>query len=368
VTRTRDAILLGALLVLVALAFDAPALDVPGVALVLLGVVCELWVRAAARDLTVERELARTRAVEEEPVDVGVLIRSPAIGAPSGELDDPFLDGRTALLRPGRRAQRIRIRASFARRGRRRLGAPAVIVRDPLGMTRRSVTGGRADELLILPRTEPLTDAARGDGQRPGPWLRTLSLAADVDLDGLRPYRPGTSASRIYWPGLARGGDLSERRLRSGSDERALVVLDTRTSNPADLDAAVRAAASICRHLGEGRGCRLGLPGMRRALEIGPGLRGWEAAHTHLALVERGGRPSATALAQRRGLLIWVSAERLTRAPDALVHSGAGTRLLVVPGTLAAGRPAFAVAGCTAYLLGAGRRPVAAVAAAGATR
>ena len=255
-------------------------------------------------------------------------------------------------------------RASFARRGRRRLGAPTVIVRDPLGMTTRRVTGGQAAELLILPRTEPLSEAGRVGGKRPGPWLRTLSLAADVDLDGLRPYRPGTSASRIYWPGLARGGDLSERRLRSGSDERALVVLDARTSRPEDLDAAVRAAASICRHLGEHRGCRLGLPGLRRALEIGPGLRGWEAAHTHLALVERGGRPSASALAQRRGLLIWVSAERLTRAPEALVHSGAGTRVLVVPGTLAAGRPAFTVAGCTAYELGEGRRPPAAAAAA----
>ena len=151
-TRTRDAILLGALLVLVALAFDAPALDVPGVALVLLGVACELWVRAAARDLSVERELARTRAVEEEPIDIGVVIRSATIGAPSGELDDPFLDGRRALLRPGRRAQRIRIRASFARRGRRRLGPPTVIVRDPLGMTTRRVTGGQAAELLILGR------------------------------------------------------------------------------------------------------------------------------------------------------------------------------------------------------------------------
>jgi hypothetical protein len=102
---------------------------------------------------------------------------------------------------------------------------------------------------------------------------------------------------------------------------------------------------------------------MRRALDIGPGLRGWEAAHVQLALVERGGRPSATALAQRRGLLIWVSAERLSRAPEALVRSGAGTRLLVVPGALPAGRRAFSVAGCTAYVLGEARRPGAAVSA-----
>lgn len=367
-TRTRDTVLLGLLLIAVALLFDAPALDVPGAALVLIGVVCELWVRAAAREIAVERELARTRVVEDEPVEVGVIVRSATIGCPSGELDDPFLGGRRARLRPGRRVQRIRIRARFARRGRRRLAPPSVIVRDPLGMTTRTVRGDEAAELLVLPRTEPLAEPGHVGGRRPGPWLRTLSLAADVDLDGLRPYRPGTSASRIYWPGLARGGELTERRLRSGSDERALVVLDARTSRPEDLDAAVRAAASICLHLGERRGCRLGLPGMHRALEVGPGLRGWAAAHAQLALVERGGRPSAAALAQRRGLLIWVSAERLHRAPEALVRSGAGTRILVVPGVLPAGRAAFGVAGCTAYVLGDARRAGVAVAAAGAFR
>lgn len=367
-TRTRDTALLGLLLLAVALAFDAPALDVPGAALLVVAVVCELWVRAAVADLEVTRELPRTRGIEEEPVEADVLIRSAAIGAPSGELEDPLLGGRPAPLRPGRRAQRIRIQATFARRGRRRLAAPRVLVRDPLGMTTGAVGGGGAAELLILPRTEPVLDLGHAGGRRPGPWLRAVTAAADADLDGLRPYRAGTSASRIYWPGLARGGELAERRLRSGSDERALVVLDTRTASQEDLDAAVRAAASIARRLGEGQGCRLGLPGLRRALEIGPGLRGWEAAHTQLALVDAGGRPSAAALAQRRGLLIWVSAARLTRPPDALVHSGAGMLVLVVPGPPADGRAAFTVAGCSGRILGSGRRPAAGARVAGAAR
>lgn len=363
-TRTRDTVLIGLLLIFTALLFDAVPLYVPGVALVVLGGACELWVRAAVGDVSVERVLTRTRVVEDEPLDVDVVIHSPVIGFPSGDLDDSFLDGRLIPLRPGRRVQHIRIKARFSRRGRRRLAAPTVVVRDPLGMTARTVTGTEDAEVLVLPRTEPLAIAARVRGDRPGPWLRTLAQAADVDLDGLRPYRTGTSASRIYWPGLARGGELSERRLNSGSDERALVVLDARAAHSQDLDAAVRAAASICRDLGERTGCRLLLPGMRRGLEIGPALRGWEAAHTQLALVEPGGRPSATMLAQRRGLLIWVTGERLQRPPEALLRSGAGTRVLVLPGEIAAGRPAFIVTGCTGYVLGAARQPGAGVAAA----
>ncbi len=358
-TRTRDTLLLGALLIGAALIFDAPSLDVAGVALVLLGGACELWVRAAARDISVERDLAVTRVVEDAPLDVGVVVRGTTIGAPSGELVDPFLAGQAALLRPGRRVQRFRIRARFAQRGRRSLAPPAVVVRDPLGMAQRTIRGSEPAELLVLPRTEPLVIAGAVGGRRPGPWLRSLSLAADVDLDGLRPYRPGTSASRIYWQGLARGSELTERRLSSGSDERALVVLDTRGAAPTDLDAAVRAAASLCRHLAELRGCRLGLPGQRRPLDVGPGLRGWDAALTQLALVQRGGGPSASALAQRRGLLIWVSAQRLTAAPQALVRSAAGTQVLVTPGELPGAAPAFRVAGCSGHVLRDRRRTVA---------
>ena len=55
---------------------------------------------------------------------------------------------------------------------------------------------------------------------------------AAVDIDGLRPYRPGTPASRIHWAALARGAGLLERRLRADGDTRPLVVLDARSPGP----------------------------------------------------------------------------------------------------------------------------------------
>ena len=49
---------------------------------------------------------------------------------------------------------------------------------------------------------------------------------AAVDVDGLRPYRPGTPASRIHWPAVARGAGLIERRLQADGDSRPMIVLD----------------------------------------------------------------------------------------------------------------------------------------------
>src|SRR5205807_7539470 len=103
---------------------------------------------------------------------------------------------------------------------------------------------------------------------------------AAVDIDGLRPYRHGTSASRIHWPAFARGAGLLERRLRADSDMRPLVVLDARGSGPPEhLDAAVRAAASLTLELARRRGCRVLLPGERRGIVVEPDLVAWRRVH-----------------------------------------------------------------------------------------
>ena len=132
---------------------------------------------------------------------------------------------------------------------------------------------------------------------------RAADALAAVDLDGLVPYRPGTSAARIHWPALARGAGLIERQLRAEADSRPLVVLDPRA--PADseaLDAAVRAAASLVLEHARGGGCGLLLPGDRRPSTIEPDLVAWPSAHARLAVVERWrGLPGAGPRLRRRG-------------------------------------------------------------------
>ena len=180
---------------------------------------------------------------------------------------------------------------------------------------------------------------------------------AAVDVDGLRPYRPGTPASRIHWAALARGAGLLERRLRADGDTRPLVVLDARgTGPPEHLDAAVRAAASLTLELARQGGCRLLLPGERRAVSVEPDLVSWPGLHTRLALVEGGPETRAPVLrpGARVGPLFYVAAQSLERLPAALAGAGGAAFVLVLPTALGhrtTSAPSFEVAGCRGFAI-----------------
>jgi uncharacterized protein (DUF58 family) len=267
------------------------------------------------------------------------------------------------------------VSASFERRGPRRIEPPALVIRDPFDLSRRVCPGTDAvHELLVLPRTEPIRAAGAGAG--PAAVIVSLQLAArapraalaEVEIDGLRPYREGTSASRIHWAAMARGAGLLERRLRAESDARPLVVLDARSAaRPEDLDAAVRAAASIALELAGHGGCALLLPGERRATLLDGGPGPWAAAHARLAMVD--GAPGApppflASVGVRRGPTFYVAARRLSRLPATLDGVARAARVLVVPGSIAGRAASFEVAGCSGYELapvrpGTRRRPAA---------
>jgi uncharacterized protein (DUF58 family) len=238
-------------------------------------------------------------------------------------------------------------------------------LRDPLGLfvCSRS-SAGRAQDVLVLPRTEPVRWVGRG-GEAAGTTAarQRPELLAAVEVDGLRPYRPGTPASRIHWPALARGAGLLERRLRVDGDQTPLVVLDARGSGPeGHLDAAVRAAASLTLELARVGGARLLLPGERRALSIEPDLTAWPAAHARLALVEGGPQvraPAFQAVRSALGLVVFVTARRVDRLDTALGVEGwpATAAVVVTPAALVPrGRISFSVAGCVGVSMHVGRR------------
>lgn len=134
------------------------------------------------------------------------------------------------------------------------------------------------------------------------------------------------------------------------ADARPLVVLDPRS--PADrdsLDAAVRAAASLVRHFARTSGVGLLLPGDRRATTIESDLHNWPAAHVRLALLGSDHGPALHAAQNRRGLIVYVAARVIDRAPRGLGRTPGGL-ILVVPGEIAQRRPVIEVAGCNGYL------------------
>lgn len=373
VSRAAGVFLAGALLTLVAFMFDASPLFVPGLAFLIIGLAAPAWIWMSARGASAARELPGGRIIEGEPLEATIEVRRGYFGLPGAEVLDPVTGAHVSLSEPlsliaGGRVARVRVVTSFSRRGVQMLEPPSLVVSDPLDLARTvRVAGGAAQQLLVLPRTERvhwLRSEGSWNSDNPDGHAHSDALAA-VDLDGLRPYRPGTPASRIHWSALARGAGLLERRLQPDGDMRPLVVLDTRGSGETELlDAAVRAAASLVLELARGGGCGLLLSGERRAATIAPDLAAWPAAHARLALIAGGPTARAPALGAagaRLGPVFYVSPQSFERLPSRVGSLTQGVALIVLPtALLEQGRlpgsdsrmvPSFEVAGCLGFPL-----------------
>jgi uncharacterized protein (DUF58 family) len=355
------AITFGAVLMLAGAGFGSPSLLVAGLGLAGLAAAAAAWVELA-RPARLVRAPGPSRVVEGEPYSVRLRAEGGTLPPPAGELSDPILPAPVPVgpLWRGAHAAEVVLEG----RGRRHLGRARLEIRDPLGLRTRVVESAEGGELLVLPRVEAVMVAGRGFGGGRGSAIAGLdegaaasrldARAIELEVDGLRPYREGSPASRIHWPAVARTGELIERRLVAGGDTAPLVVLDA--ARPADqqsLDAAVRAAASLCVHLARNGGCAALLPGDRRPTDVEPDLRAWSHLHARLALVESG-VPSAVGRTLRPGAVFWVTAASAPALPQALRGGGSGARYLVAPAPLLgaqAGRAAaFTVAGCVGTL------------------
>ena len=353
--RAVGTALLGAALVLAAAAFGSPSLFVPGIALILLTFVAGGWVLLAGWGASFERRTSAGTVREDQPWPMEVVARTGVLPAPGGFVREPLLRG--TLPMAGRRGRHVRVNVTFERRGRRRLEPATLVIGDPLGLAERRVETGAGQEVLVLPRVEPVVATGRGAVARAyaAGGARPAESAAEIEMESLRPYREGTPASRIHWPTVARAGTLMERRLLADSDSRPLVVLDA-SGAPDDesLDAAVRAAASLSLHLARLGGCALLLPRDRRATDLEPDLAAWPPLHIRLALVEHSDGAPAARLHARRGSIFWVTGRPLTSRPRALERIQAECHL-VTPGGEGA-RSSFTVAGCFGIPLGRGHR------------
>lgn len=375
-------IVAGGALTLAALIFGTAPLLVPGLGFMVLGALAAVWTVLAAVGARVSRSLSAERIEEGEPIEALITVRRGLLGPARAEVLDPLAGNPISLAAPpslmrGERESRIRLQVCFEQRGRRRLEPPVLRVSGPLGLGALARRGrGAAEELLVLPRTEPVRWASEGGtGQHDAGDGCAGEPPAAVDLDGLRPYRIGTPGSRIHWPAFARGAGLLERNLRADAESRPLVILDPRNEGERELlDAAVRAAASLVLWLARRGGCRLLVGGERRPVAIERDLRAWPTVHARLALVEGGGHMSAPALgaAASSSWVFYVAARALRRLPAGLAATANAPRALVLPAELfaALGRSAsFEVAGCQGWIArigpGGPQQPVARVGVAG---
>ena len=274
------------------------------------------WPRAGAG---IDTEPGPPTVEERRPYPLRMTVHTGLLPAPGGELRTELLEQPVSLA--GMSARRLRIDVQFERRGRRVIEPPAFTIHDPLRLVTRTVRDRGDDaELLVLPRIEPVLTpsgsggagaGSPGDGQSPAAALRGAAAgsAAELDLDGLRPYRTGTPASRIHWPAVARSGEMLERRLTAESDSAPLVVLDA--SQPPrrrrwTLRCAPRPRCACSSPAAAGWRCCCPATGDRPPLPAD--LAGWPAQHARLALVGPAEQRPPLARARRSGAVIWVSA------------------------------------------------------------
>jgi uncharacterized protein (DUF58 family) len=337
-----------------------------GIALIALAVTAVGWVELATRRGRLERYPMPRRVTEDEPMPLRIHLAGTLVPPPGGTLADPLLEP-PLTVGPGW-SRRLDWSVHLHGPGRRRLAPTRLTVGDPLGLWSRELRSQASEEVVVLPRVEPVRALdADGDalGARAGHEGSTdvesaAAAAADFEVDGLRPHQEGSPASRIAWPAVARTGELIERRLVGGAGSRPLVVFDPRGgANPGAVDRAMRAAASLCVALARHGGCELLLPGERRPVPIDPALRGWPEAHVRLAVSSRTLAPLLGS-ALRGSTLYWVTAGQ--GAPRGLGGILAGG--FVVAAGADGRRAAFQVARCFGRRLGGtrGRAPRARVA------
>jgi|tagenome__1003787_1003787.scaffolds.fasta_scaffold20968434_3 uncharacterized protein (DUF58 family) len=341
---------LGAALTLTGLGFGLTAALVCGIALLVVAIGAVSWVELATVGGRLKRAPGPSRLEESEPYPLRIELRRTLLPPPAGELIDPLLDRSIPV---GPRWRRTLTRDIWLEHpGRRHLAPARLVVRDPLGLWERELDSGETGELVVLPRLDPVRWAGPGaepSGQSAGSGSASDATSrrgalAQFEVDGLRPYREGSPASRIHWPAVARTGEMIERRLIAGGEPRPLVVFDPRGGDAAQRERAMRAAASLCVELARSGGCELLVPGERRPLLIDPALRAWPEAHVRIAVSDPDSGPMMPAGA-RGAAILWVTAG--ASLPPSLRRLRAGSFLITPSGSRRAA--AFRVSGCFAY-------------------
>ena len=236
---------------------------------------------------------------------------------------------RTGPFRPAR----VELEIRMPRRGRHVLEGAAWRVGDPLGLHSRELPAPPGGELLVLPRLEPVSargpasvdgggvGAPRG-GEEGAAQIRE-ARAVEFEVDGLRPYREGSPASRIHWPAVARSGEMHERRILAGAEATPLVALDAEYPAVEALDRAVGQRRPFASIWLPGPDAACSCRGAARPQRRTARLRAWPALHARFAVVGSG---APTRLPSRaaglRGSVFWVTAGR----PDRRASRGSRER------------------------------------------
>lgn len=249
---------------------------------------CVLVTLVAARRIVVDRTVVPLEVLEGQPVTLSFEVRGLRRIPAHAEI---LVDGRWQRL-----DDRLTTRCAIERPGPHVVSPSPLRVRDDLGLCSRQVGAGAPQVVLVLPLPAQVENGGRRGGVDP---------IGDPEPDGLRSYSPGTPASRIHWPSVARGGEWQERHISTAPRGEPLVVVDLAGApSEAAVDWALRAAAGRIYDLARTGGCRVLLPGERVPTEVGNVAASWQTIHRRLAGLRAERRGVGTAVAPAGALLV----------------------------------------------------------------
>ncbi len=211
--------------------------------------------------LRASRRLSAATLLEGDRLEVQVEVENLGPGLEVVALDDAppsgllLEEGETSLTAPLPSRAKLDLRyAVRVRRGRYRMPAVHVVVRDLLGYLTWQGEVACPATLTVLPRSKPVPGIAihpRRTLVVPG-TARARRGGSGTEWFGTRQYQPGDPIRRIHWKAMARWGKLAIVEFEEERAADVAVVLDVRRhAYPAEsaldlLDDAARAAASLC--------------------------------------------------------------------------------------------------------------------------
>ncbi len=209
-----------------------------------------------------------------------------------------------AGLEPGETG-RAAMCARFVLRGEHHLDTFRVAARVPFGLSLGPPVETGGTRIVVVPKPANVTRLTMPLGRRhqPGGVALASKSGESMDLLGVRPYRPGDPVRDLHAKSWARTGAPVVREYQQEYFSRVGVVLDTGTTDPERLEAAISLAAGIVAHLSRGEALidLLVVGDAVHELTLGRSLGFLEQALDLLACVRRGPPPNVDALLRRLG-------------------------------------------------------------------
>lgn len=297
----------GALVVLAGAILREPLITIIGVLVMVVGLGLRLWWDHSLTNLTYSRTYSSKRAFYGDDVQLTITAMNakplPLTRVDVYEQVSPLTNIRNHTLYASMDTRNLNFESVFSlgmyervshhftlecdHRGWQNIGPTRLVVRDPFGVTTRTMKISARDGVLVYPRMVPMNNFVVSALQPLGDMKPATPLVEDpMRTNGVRPYVPGDSPRRIHWRATARTGELQTRVFEPSASPVAAIFLDTITfshlwegQNSNVLELSIVTAASMARQLIDARhqvGLYANAPtGSRsRSVRLSPGRRG----------------------------------------------------------------------------------------------